>query len=78
MLKGTGDLEASGDYVCLCWKPDADPKLTAEQYLEVKDHIGVSIGKARRGAKATEFELIFDASVGAIKDLGVDEIVNAS
>ena len=78
MLKGTGDLEASGDYVCLAWKPDSDPKLTPDQFLEVKNHICVCIGKARRGALATDFEFKFIPEESTIKDLSVSEVDDAS
>ena len=73
MLKGTGDLEASGDYVVLAWKPDSDPKLTPDQYMDVKNHICVYIGKARRGSLATDFEFIFIPEESTIKDLSIKE-----
>lgn len=72
MLKGTGDLEASGDFVVLCWRPDQDPKLSADDFLEKRGHICVSIGKARRGAEATEFELVYDKDSNTIKEVDDD------
>jgi DNA primase len=69
MLKGTGDLEASGDYVCLAWTPSQDPELTADQYMQSQNHICMTIGKARRGARATEFELEFHPENSTITDL---------
>lgn len=73
MLKGSGDLEASGDWIFLSWRPDMTPKLSAEEYLECKDHICVSVGKARRGALATEFEFRFDKEKSYIEDLSAKE-----
>lgn len=71
MLKGTGDMEASGDYVCLCWTPSENPNLTLEKKEEIKNHVCVSIGKARRGIYIREYELEYDINQSCLKDLGV-------
>lgn len=34
MMKGTGDMEASGDYVALAWTPAENPKLSLEPKLQ--------------------------------------------
>ena len=70
MLKGTGDMEASGDYVCLSWTPSENPKLSLEEQERVKNHVCVAIGKARRGSYIREFELIYDAKEARLRDLG--------
>ena len=74
MLKGSGALEASGDYVCLSWTPAQDPDITPEQYDAAKNHICMTIGKARRGALASDFELEFHPEISTIKDLSVKEV----
>lgn len=72
MLKGSGDLEASADYVVLSYTPDKDPKLTLEQREEVKNHICLLLGKARRGSKVNEFELVYNPNESKIVDLGAE------
>lgn len=71
MLKGTGDLEASGDYVALAWCPEHDPKLNLEQRETAKYHVCLMIGKARRGTRANEFELLYMPEESRLADLGV-------
>lgn len=70
MLKGSGDLEASADYVVLSYTPEKDPKLSLEQREQVKNHICLILGKARRGAKVNEFELVYNPEESKIIDLG--------
>lgn len=70
MLKGSGDLEASADYVVLSYTPDKDPDKDPIQQEEVKNHICLLLGKARRGARVTEFELKYEPSESKIVDLG--------
>lgn len=70
MLKGSGDVEASGDYICLSWTPSENPKLSLEEQEKVKNHVCVAIGKARRGSYIREFELVYDAKEGRLRDLG--------
>ena len=72
MLKGSGDLEASADYVVLSYTPDKDPTLPLEKREEVKNHICLLLGKARRGARVTEFELKYDSNKSMIVDLGAE------
>ena len=69
MLKGSGDLEASADFIALCYRPEFNPKLTAEQRADVENHIVVKIGKARRGSRANEFELKYDTNISKVVDL---------
>lgn len=76
MLKGTGDLEASGDYIALAWCPEHDKKLGLSEREAVANHIYVKLGKARRGSRAKEFELFYDMQQSKIIDLGANN--NAS
>lgn len=72
MLKGSGDLEASADYVVLSYTPDKKPDLTLEQREEIQNHICLLLGKARRGARVTEFELKYEPNESKIIDLGAN------
>lgn len=69
MLKGTGDLEASGDYICLAWTPAENPNLEMSQREALQGHVCVSIGKARRGIQAREFELLYNKEQACLVDL---------
>lgn len=73
MLKGSGDLEATGDYVVLAWRPEFDPKLTISQQDELKGRLNLYLGKARRGSAATEFELLYNPEKSRLEDVGVVE-----
>ena len=48
-------------------------QLSLEEREKLKGHICVTIGKARRGAYAREFELMYDNSTSCLKDLGVSD-----
>ena len=78
MLKGTGDMEASGDYVALAYTPSENPKLELDERERLQGHVCVSIGKARRGTYAREFELKYNKEEGKLEDLGVVQKQNAS
>lgn len=69
MLKGTGDLEASGDYIFLGYRPEFNPKLTFDEQMAVKNHLVIVCGKGRRGAESTEFELYYDTTTNSIRDI---------
>lgn len=73
MLKGSGDLEATGDYVVLAWRPEFDPKLTVQEQDEMRGHLSLYLGKARRGSRANEFELLYNPEKSRLEDLGVAE-----
>lgn len=73
MLKGSGDLEATGDYVVLAWRPEFDPKLTVQEQDEMRGHLSLYLGKARRGSRANEFELLYNPEKSRLEDLGVTE-----
>lgn len=72
MLKGTGDMEASGDYVALAWTPAENPKLDLDEREKLQGHVCVAIGKARRGTYAREFELKYNQQEGRLMDLSVE------
>lgn len=72
MLKGTGDMEASGDYVALAWTPAENPKLDLDEREKLQGHVCVAIGKARRGIYAREFELKYNQQEGRLMDLSVE------
>lgn len=74
MLKGSGDLEASADYILLSYRPEFDNKLKLDMALKLKDIVKVIIGKARRGVKQniTEFTLKYHSEEGRLRDLGVN------
>lgn len=72
MLKGTGDMEASGDYVALAWTPAENPKLDLDERQKLQGHVCVAIGKARRGTYAREFELKYNQQEGRLMDLSVE------
>lgn len=72
MLKGTGDMEASGDYVALAWTPAENPKLDLDEREKLQEHVCVAIGKARRGTYAREFELKYNQQEGRLMDLSVE------
>jgi hypothetical protein len=73
MLKGSGDLEATGDYVVLAWRPEFDPKLTVQEQDEMRGHLSLYLGKARRGSRANEFELLYNPEKSRLEDLGVTD-----
>ena len=72
MLKGTGDMEASGDYVALAWTPAENPKLDLDEREKLQGHVCVAIGKTRRGTYAREFELKYNQQEGRLMDLSVE------
>lgn len=72
MLKGTGDMEASGDYVALAWTPAENPKLDLDEREKLQGHVCVAIDKARRGTYAREFELKYNQQEGRLMDLSVE------
>lgn len=72
MLKGTGDMEASGDYVALAWTPAENPKLDLDEREKLQGHVCVAIGKARRETYAREFELKYNQQEGRLMDLSVE------
>lgn len=71
MLKGSGDLEATGDYVVLAWRPEFDPKLTVQEQDEMRGRLSLYLGKARRGSRANEFELLYNPEKSRLEDIGV-------
>jgi replicative DNA helicase len=48
-LRGSGDIEATGDFVLGIWRPEFNPTITLEQRIELKNQIQLAILKARRG-----------------------------
>ena len=59
-LRGSGDIEATGDFIIGIWRPEYQPTLTLEQRLECKNEIKLAILKARRGYTGPgEFNLRF-------------------
>lgn len=70
MLKGSGDLEATGDYVVLAYRPEFNPNLTLEEQVKLQGHLSLYLGKARRGSKATEFELLYNPEKSKLEDIG--------
>ena len=49
MLKSTGDLDASGDFVFLLWRPGKSPGLTLEEQTEMRYVTRLKIDKTRDG-----------------------------
>lgn len=71
MLKGSGDLEATGDYVVLAYRPEFNPNLTLDEQVKLQGHLSLYLGKARRGSRATEFELVYNPEKSKLEDCGV-------
>jgi len=60
-LKGAGDIEATGDWVLMGYRPGENPALTLEQKDELKNIVVITLEKGRRGFEgAREIELEFD------------------
>jgi len=69
MLKGAGDIEATGDIILFLWKPALNPKLTAIEKEQLKNKIMLGVGKARRGCLAFEFELLFHEKETRVREV---------
>lgn len=69
MLKGAGDIEATGDIILFLHKPSLNPKLTAIEREQIKNTIVLTVGKARRGCMAYEFELEFVPNETKVKEI---------
>ena len=57
----------------LAWRPEFDPKLTVQEQDEMRGHLSLYLGKARRGSRANEFELLYNPEKSRLGDLGVVE-----
>lgn len=68
MLKGAGDIEATGDIILFLWKPNLNPKLTAIEKEQLRNQIMLGVGKARRGCLAYEFELAFNEKETRVRE----------
>jgi replicative DNA helicase len=69
LLKGSGDIESTGDIILLAWRPSEDPALTALEKQKLEGTIMLTIGKARRGVLgATDFELFFHKEQTRIRE----------
>lgn len=60
MLKGSGDIEASGDTIIGLYAPGENPQLSMDEQNRLKDAIYATVMKHRRGAKAFDFEMELD------------------
>lgn len=71
MLKGSGDLEASADYIFLAYRPEFDNKLNLEEQQKLKGVVKIIVGKARRGVRQSisEYTLKYLPEYGKIIDM---------
>jgi len=67
-LKGSGDIEATGDLIGMMWKPSLDPDMSAIDKGLLKNTLMYGIAKTRRGVIADEFELKVDSSKTRIRE----------
>lgn len=59
-IRGSGDIEATGDIILGIWRPELNPANTLEQRYELQNKIKVAVLKARRGYSGIgEFDLKF-------------------
>lgn len=68
-LKGAGDIEATGDIILVMWKPSTNPKLSLVEKEAMRNTIMLGVEKARRGALADEFELMFNPQETRVREV---------
>lgn len=59
-LKGAGDIEATGDWVLMLYRPGDDPSLDLVKRTELLNTIIVTLEKGRRGFQISDRELEFE------------------
>ena len=58
-LKGSGDIEATGDFILMGYRPAENPKMNIIEREEKKDIVNLTIEKSRRGHVVREIEVLF-------------------
>lgn len=65
-LKGSGDIESSGDLIVMAHRPGLEPGLSELRKADLQDIIMLSIAKYRRGAIMDEFEYRWDKNTSRL------------
>ena len=61
-LKGSGDIEATGDWVLGMWRDGENPALSLTEQAKLQGHVNLAILKGRRVCQQRDFEYILDKS----------------
>ena len=61
-LKGSGDIEATGDWVLGMWRDGENPALSLTDQAKLQGHVNIAILKGRRVCNQRDFEYILDKS----------------
>lgn len=61
-LKGSGDIEATGDWVLGMWRDGENPALSLTEQAKLQGHVNIAILKGRRVCNQRDFEYILDKS----------------
>ena len=69
MIRGAGDIEATGDIIIGVSAPGKDPSLSLEEKKKKQDSIIVNVMKARRGTKAEEIEMVFIPNKSRLREV---------
>jgi len=61
-LKGSGDIEATGDWVLGMWRDGENPALSLTEQAKLQGHVNLAILKGRRVCNQRDFEYVLDKS----------------
>ena len=61
-LKGSGDIEATGDWVLGMWRDGENPALSLTEQAKLQGHVNLAILKGRRVCSQRDFEYVLDKS----------------
>ena len=70
-LKGSGDIEASGDTILGLWRPAKDPQLPLEERDRLRNQIMLGVEKHRRGCELDSIEMEFIPEKTRIREMVV-------